>query len=56
MFDPWFRKIPWKRKWLPTAVFFPGKCHGQRSLVGYSPQDHKKSDITERVNHHHHQK
>ena len=21
----------------PTLVFFPGKFHGQRSLVGYSP-------------------
>ena len=27
-------------------VFFPGKSHGQRSLVGYSPWDHKKSDMT----------
>ena len=25
----------------------PGKCHGQRSLVGYSPQGHKKSDMTQ---------
>ena len=23
------------RKWQPTAVFLPGKCHGQRSLTGY---------------------
>ena len=30
-------KIPWRRKWLPTPVFLPGKSHGQRSLVGYSP-------------------
>ena len=28
---------PWRRKWQPTPVFFPGKSHGQRSLVGYSP-------------------
>ena len=21
-FDPWVRKIPWRRKWLPTPVFF----------------------------------
>ena len=34
-FNPWVRKIPWK--WLPTLVFLPGKSHGQRSLVGYSP-------------------
>ena len=30
-----------------TPVFLPGKSHGQRSLVSYNPQGHKKSDITE---------
>ena len=30
--DPWFGKIPWRRKWQPTLVFLPGKLHGQRSL------------------------
>ena len=24
-FDPWVRKIPWRRKWLPTPIFLPGK-------------------------------
>ena len=33
-FDPWIRKIPWRREWLPTPVFLPGESHGQRSLVG----------------------
>ena len=33
----WIRKIPWRRKWQPTPLFLPGKSHGQRSLVGYSP-------------------
>ena len=32
----WVRKIPWRRKWQPTPVFFPGKSYGQRSLVDYS--------------------
>ena len=36
-FDPWVGKIPWRRKWQPTPVFLPGKSHGQKSLVGYSP-------------------
>ena len=36
-FDPWVRKIPWRRKWQPTPVFLPGESHGQRSLAGYSP-------------------
>ena len=25
----------------PTPVILPGKHHGQRSLAGYSPWDHK---------------
>ena len=41
-FDPWVGKIPWRRKWQPTPVFLPGKSHGQRSLVGYSPWGHKR--------------
>ena len=32
-FDPWVRKMPWKRIRQPTLVFSLGKCHGQRSLV-----------------------
>ena len=40
-FDPWFTKVPWRRKWQTTPVFLPGKSHGHRSLVGYSPWDHK---------------
>ena len=48
-FDPWVRKIPWRKKWLPTPGFLPGDFHGQRSLVGYSPWGCKKSDTTERL-------
>ena len=29
--------------------FLPGKSHGQRSLVDYSPWDRKESDTTERL-------
>ena len=36
-FDPWVRKILWRRRWQPTPVFLPGKSHGRRSPVGYSP-------------------
>ena len=32
-FDPWVRKIPWRRKWQPTPVLLPRKSHGWRSLV-----------------------
>ena len=33
----------------PTPVFMPGKSHGPRSLVGYSPWGRKESDTTERL-------
>ena len=36
-FSPWVRKIPWRRKWLPTPEFLPGESHGQMCLAGYSP-------------------
>ena len=41
-FNPWVRKIPWRRKWQPTPIFLPGESHGQRSLVGYSPRGCKE--------------
>ena len=50
--DPWVRKIFWKRKQQPTPVFLPGKSHGQRSLVGYSPWGHKVSDTAEQLSVH----
>ena len=33
-FNPWVRKIPWRRKWQPSPVFLLGESLGQRSLVG----------------------
>ena len=36
----------YNREWQPTPVFLPRESHGQRSLVGYSPWDHKESDMT----------
>ena len=44
-FDPWVGKIPWRRAWQLTPVFLPGESHAQRSLAGYSPWDHKESDM-----------
>ena len=43
----WVGHIPWKREWQPIPAFLPGKSHGQRSLVGYSPWGHKELDTTE---------
>ena len=40
------QKIPWRRKWQPSPILFPGEAHGQRSLAGFRPQGHKESDTT----------
>ena len=37
----------WRRKRQPTAVFLPGKCHGQRSLEGYTVHGVAESYRTE---------
>ena len=39
----------WRRKWQPTPVPLPGKSHGWRSPVGYSPCGHKELDMTEQL-------
>ena len=36
-FYPWVGKVLWRRKWQPTPVLLPGKSHGWRRVVGYSP-------------------
>ena len=51
-FNPWVRKIPWRRAWQPIPILLPGKPRGQRSLVGYSPRGRKESDMTERLHFH----
>ena len=35
---------PREKEMQPTLVFLPGEPHGQRSLVGYSPQGCKESN------------
>ena len=52
-FQIWFLSLePWRRQWHPTLVLLPGKSHGWRSLVGYSPWGRKESDTTERLHFH----
>ena len=36
----WQCHITWRRQWHPTPVLLPGKSHGRRSLLGYSPWVH----------------
>ena len=44
-FHLWVGKIPWRKESAP--VFLSGEFHRQRSLAGYSPWGHKKSDMSE---------
>ena len=50
-FDPWVRKIPWRRTWQPTPVFLPEESHAQSSLAGYRPQGCKELDAAEVTEH-----
>ena len=51
-FYSWVGKIPWRRKWQSTPALLPGKSHGRRSLIGYSPWGCKELDTTERLHFH----
>ena len=48
------REDPLEKEMATTPVLLPGKSHGQRSLVGYSPWGRKESDTTERLHFHFH--
>ena len=41
-FNPWVGKMPWRRKQLPTPVFWPGEFHGL-----YTPWGLKELDMAE---------
>ena len=54
VWETWVRSLGWEdpleeEARQPTPVFLLEKPHGQRSLVGYSPWDHKESDTTEQL-------
>ena len=51
-FDPWVRKIPWRKTWQSTPVFLPGEAQGWQSLVGSCLWGRTESDTTERVHFH----
>jgi len=52
-FDPWIVKFSWRKAWqpTPTPVFLLGESHGQRSLVAYTPQSHKRVRHTKVTEH-----
>ena len=41
-FDPWVRKILWRRKWQPVPVFLPRKIPWTEELADYSPWGHER--------------
>ena len=50
--ETWVQCLAWEDppgegNGIPTPLFLPGEFHGQRSLVGYSPWEHKEPDTTE---------
>ena len=55
MQETWVQSLgqedPWSREWLLTPVLLPREFHGQVSLVAYSPQGHKVSDMTKGQTH-----
>ena len=51
VFDPWVRKIPWRRTWPPTKYSCLENLHRQRSLSGYNTQGCKESGTTEATQH-----
>ena len=46
-FNPWIRKISWRRAWQPLHYSCLENPHGRRSLVGCSPWGCKQSEATE---------
>ena len=48
----WVTAILRRRQWHPTPVLLPGKSHGWRSLVGWSPWGREESDMTEQLHFH----
>ena len=48
-FNPWVGKIPWRKKWQPSPVFFLGESHGQRSWEGHNPWGDEEPDTTEQL-------
>ena len=48
-FDPWVGKIPWRRAWQLTPVFFPGESPWTEASGGLQSMDHIKSDTTEQL-------
>ena len=53
MQETWGRSLgqedPQEKEMATNSVLLPGKSHGRRRLVGYSPWDRKESDTIEQL-------
>ena len=53
MQETWVRSLdqedPLEEEMATRSSILPGESHGQKSLVGHSPWDHKESDMTEQI-------
>ena len=53
MLETWVRSLGWEdpleKEMATHSSILPGKSHGQRNLVGYSPKSLKESDTTEQL-------
>ena len=53
MQETWVQSLgqedPLEKETATTPVLLPGKSHGQRSLVDYSPRDHKELNTIKRL-------
>jgi len=51
MWETWVPSLgqedPLEKEMATTPVLLPGKSHGRRRVVGYSPWHHKELDMTE---------
>ena len=45
-FDPWIRKIPWRRKWQPTPVFLPRRIPWTEEPGGLESTGSQQLDMT----------
>ena len=48
-FNPWIGKIPLEEGMATLQLFLPGKAHGQKSLLGYSPWGCKETNTAEQT-------
>ena len=49
-FDPWVRKIPWRRTWQPSPVFVPGESPWKEEPGGLQPMGSQTDTVSTHVN------